>query len=356
MFKIGKKLLKIPIVQGGMGIGISLSGLAGAVAAEGGAGVISAAQIGFQEEDFYENNLEANKRAIHKEMKKARKLAPDGIIGFNLMVAMNHYKEYALEAVKAGADFIVSGAGLPVELPAYVEGSQVALAPIVSTEKAARVILRCWERKYKKTADFVVIEGPKAGGHLGFSPEQLDQYLEKSQGEKKYQEEVRKIISVIQKYSEKFSRKIPVVLAGGIRTSKDVENALSLGADAVQVGSRFVTTKECDADDAYKNAYIGYNTNDVQIVKSPVGMPGRAIRNSFIEKVEQGVRFPAKKCLGCIHTCNPGKTPYCITDALIHAAKGDLDEALLFCGAHACESNKLETVKEVVDSLLPGRL
>lgn len=356
MFNIGDKTLKIPIIQGGMGVGISLGGLAGAVAAAGGAGVISAAQIGFKEKDFYENNLEANKRAIHKEMKKAREQAPDGIIGVNLMVAMNHFKEYALEAAKAGADFIVSGAGLPVELPAYVEGKKIALAPIVSTEKAAKVILRYWERKYKRTADFVVIEGPKAGGHLGFSGEQLEEYLDKNEGRKKYQEEVKKIISIIRKFGEKFSGKIPIVLGGGIRTAKDVEDAMSLGVDAVQVGSLFVTTRECDADIRYKNAYICHTTEDVQIVKSPVGMPGRAIRNEFIKKVEQGIRFPAKKCLGCIHTCNPGTTPYCITDALIHAAKGELDEALLFCGAHACESNKLQTVKEVVDSLLPGRL
>lgn len=356
MFKIGNKKLEIPIVQGGMGVGISLGNLAGAVAALGGAGVISGAQIGFREKDFYENNLEANKRAMHKEMKKARDKAPDGIVGINLMVAMNHYKEYAVEAVKAGADFIVSGAGLPVELPGIVKGSSIALAPIVSTEKAAKVILRYWEKKYKKTADFIVIEGPKAGGHLGFSPKQLEQYLGDGQKENNYREEVKKIITVVKNYSEKFSRKIPVVLGGGIRRREDVEEAMSLGADAVQVGSRFVTTRECDADIAYKNAYLDYSTDDIQIVESPVGMPGRAIRNSFMEKVSQGIRFPAKKCLGCIHTCDPAKTPYCITDALIHAAKGELEEALLFCGAHACEINKMQTVKEVVDSLLPGRL
>ena len=211
LFSIGKKQVRVPIVQGGMGVGISLGRLAGTVAKEGGAGTISAAQIGFKEPDFYENPIEANKRAIHKEMQKARAISPDGIVGFNLMVAMNDYETYAHEVIAAGADFIVSGAGLPVDLPAYTADSDIAIAPIVSTQKSARVILKFWDKKYKRTADFIVIEGPMAGGHLGFHKEQLEEFTPDIYGE-----EVKKIITVVQKYEEKYEKKIPVILAGGI--------------------------------------------------------------------------------------------------------------------------------------------
>ena len=198
-FSIGKKQLKVPIIQGGMGVGISLGGLAGAVAKEGGAGTISAAQIGFREPDFYENPVEANKRAIHKEMDKARKISPEGVIGFNLMVAMNDYETYVREVIAAGADFIVSGAGLPVDLPAYIKDSDIAIAPIVSTRKSAHVILKFWDKKYKKTADFIVIEGPMAGGHLGFHKEQIGELTPEI-----YAEEVKEIITVVRKYEEKY--------------------------------------------------------------------------------------------------------------------------------------------------------
>ena len=156
--KIGKKYTKLPLIQGGMGIGISLGGLAGAVAAEGGAGVISAAQIGFREPDFDEEPFTANLRAIHKEVEKARALSKEGVIGMNIMTAMNGYESYVREAVKAGVDFIVSGAGLPVDLPAYAEGSDTAIAPIVSTEKSASVILKYWDKKYKKIPDLLIVE------------------------------------------------------------------------------------------------------------------------------------------------------------------------------------------------------
>jgi NAD(P)H-dependent flavin oxidoreductase YrpB (nitropropane dioxygenase family) len=344
-FYIGKKQVTIPIFQGGMGIGISLGGLAGAVAKEGAVGTISAAQIGFREPDFYENTVEANKRAIHKEMKKARETAPDGIIAFNVMVAMNDYETYVHEIIKAGADMIVSGAGLPVDLPAYTKDSDISIAPIVSTEKSAKVILKYWDHKYQRTADAVVIEGPLAGGHLGFRMKQLEQFSKDI-----YAEEVKKILQVIRGYEEKYGKKIPVVLGGGLNTREDYLWARELGADGIQVASRFVTTKECDADEAYKTAYLQAEKEDISIIKSPVGMPGRAIKNKFIQKVMDGQRVPPKRCLNCIHTCNPGTTPYCITEALIHAAKGELDEALIFCGANSWKAEKIETVKEVLHS------
>ena len=345
--KIGNIEAKVPIIQGGMGIGISLSGLAGAVAKEGGIGIISAAQIGFKEPDFTTNTKEANIRAIKKEYEKARKIAPDGIIGFNLMVAMRHYEDYVKAAVDTGADIIVSGAGLPTDLPGIVGDSEVKLAPIVSTEKSAKVILKYWDKKHHRIPDLLIIEGPEAGGHLGFDTEQLEEFKEKSD----YDEEVKRILKVKEEYEEKYGAKIPVALGGGIDSAGAAAHAFSLGVDAVQVATRFVTTEECDADIRYKQAYINAKKEDIVIVKSPVGMPGRAIKNTMMEKVLSGEQIPHTTCYGCLRKCKPAEIPYCITEALIHAAKGETEEALLFCGANAYKANHIETVKEVIDDL-----
>lgn len=345
--KIGKKYTKLPLIQGGMGIGISLGGLAGAVAAEGGAGVISAAQIGFREPDFDEEPFTANLRAIHKEVEKARALSKEGVIGMNIMTAMNGYESYVREAVKAGVDFIVSGAGLPVDLPAYTEGSDTAIAPIVSTEKSASVILKYWDKKYKKIPDLLIVEGPKAGGHLGFTKEQLEFFAEN-----KYKEEIGAILRLVKTYEEKYGEKIPVILAGGIDSREKAEEAFSIGADGIQVATRFVTTKECDAASEYKEAYVKAKKEDICIVKSPVGMPGRAIHNTFLEKVERGEKKLCK-CHKCLHRCNPGEIPYCITDALIQAAEGNVEDALIFCGANAWKISEIQTVSQVVRELFP---
>lgn len=351
-FKIGDLTVRKPLIQGGMGVGVSLSNLAGAVAREGGVGIISTAQIGFKEPDFEEHVREANLRAIRTELAKAREIAPEGVIGCNIMVALKDYEEQARAAAQAGADLIISGAGLPTELPAYVEGTNTKIAPIVSTEKSAKVILKYWDKKYHRTADLVVIEGPKAGGHLGFDREQIERYTEEAGGQEAYDEEVRRTIQLVKSYGKKYGCEIPVALAGGIYESADVRHAFALGADAVQVASRFVTTWECDADIRYKQSYLNAEKEDILLVKSPVGMPGRAIRNPFINHVMAGERRKPKKCYGCIKNCNPAETPYCITEALANAAKGEIGEALLFCGADAWKAEKLETVKEVIDSLL----
>ena len=345
--KIGDLTARIPVIQGGMGVGISLSHLAGSVAANGGVGILSAAQIGFREPDFEEHPKEANLRAIQSQLAKARALAGGGIVGFNIMVALKDYDEHVKAAVDAGADLIVSGAGLPIELPGLVEGSSTKIAPIVSTEKSAKVILKYWDKKFSRTADLVVIEGPKAGGHLGFDREQLETYTQES-----YDNEIERIMAVVRKYAQKYQVHIPVAVAGGISDKDAAEHAFALGADAVQAATRFVTTWECDADLSYKQSYLNAKKEDVILVKSPVGMPGRAIKNPFISHVMAGERVKPKRCLGCLKNCNPSEVPYCITEALIKAAKGEIGEALLFCGADVWKAEKIETVKEVIDSLL----
>ena len=340
--KIGDKLTRIPLIQGGMGVGISLGRLAGSVAKEGGIGIISTAQIGYREADFDADPEKANLRAIDSEMKKARAISPDGIIGYNVMTALKEHAAHVKAAVKAGADIIISGAGLPTELPALTEGSRTKIAPIVSTDKSANVILKYWDRKYKRIADLVVIEGPEAGGHLGFKKEEISEYTPETYGE-----EIRRIIQTVRKYGEKYGVEIPVVVAGGIYDSSDVKRVLDLGADGVQVATRFVTTEECDADIKYKEAYINASQEDIRIVKSPVGMPGRAIRNAFLERAEKG-KIPHGPCHGCIKTCNPADTPYCITEALVNAVKGDVDNGLIFCGSNAWRARKMEHVKDIM--------
>lgn len=343
--KIGELTARIPVIQGGMGVGISLSSLAGHVAKAGGIGIISTAQIGYRNPDFEKDPMRANLEAISEELQKARTIAKDGILGFNIMVATKNYREYVKTAVKAGADLIISGAGLPVDLPELVRGSKTKIAPIVSTVKSAKVIFKLWERKYKAVPDLVVIEGPKAGGHLGFTYEQLETFTEES-----YKEEIKEIISLTKTHGENHGKEIPVVVAGGIYDRKDMDEALALGADGVQMGTRFVTTYECDAAQAYKDAYINAKAEDIRIVKSPVGMPGRAIENDFIRETEQNPGMHGK-CFQCLEYCNPAKVPYCITKALIHAAKGELSQALLFCGQNAYRAKKIEHVADIMAEL-----
>ena len=352
--KMGDIEAKLPIIQGGMGVGISLGRLAGAVAKEGGIGVISAAQIGYQEPDFGRNTKEANLRAIRTEYAKARAIAPEGIIGFNIMVAMRDYEDYVRAAIGAGADLIVSGAGLPTDLPKVAEGAQVKLAPIVSTAKSTKVILKYWDKKYKRVPDLLIIEGPQAGGHLGFTREQITEYLPEQPGEhlRLYDTEVRGILSVVKGYEDLYQQRIPTALAGGIKDRAQAAHAFSLGVDAVQVASRFVTTEECDADIRYKQAYVDAAREDIVIVKSPVGMPGRAIMNPFMERVMAGEQIPHGPCRRCLKTCDPARTLYCITEALIHAARGEVEEGLLFCGAYAYGAQRIETVREVINSLI----
>lgn len=341
---IGDIAARFPIIQGGMGVGISLSGLAGAVAREGGIGIISTAQIGYDEPDYDEKPLEANLRAIHKHLKKARSIADGGIIGVNIMVATRHYDQYVKAAIEAGTDLIISGAGLPLALPNLVKNSKVKIAPIVSTAKSAFVLLKMWDRKNHRMPDLIVIEGPKAGGHLGFHLEELEKFDEAA-----YDSEIQEILNVIHGYEKTYNRKIPVVIAGGIYDREAMEHYLNMGLNGIQVATRFVTTEECDASEAFKMAYINCNREDIEIVKSPVGMPGRAIHNSFLDQTKSR-QFLTKKCHQCIIKCNQTDIPYCITDALLNAVKGNIDDALLFCGANAYRAQKIETVKEVMAS------
>ena len=348
--KIGDKVAELPIIQGGMGVGVSRSSLAGAVAAEGGVGVISTAQIGYDEAGFEKDQAGCNLKAIRKHIWKAREIAKGkGLVGVNIMVALKHYKEHVKEAVECGADVIISGAGLPMNLPELVpEFCRTKIAPIVSSKRAANLILKMWAHRYNRTADLIVVEGPEAGGHLGFSRDQLEN-LETLD----YDHEIREIIACKAPYEEKYGTKIPVIVAGGIFDRADIDHMTELGADGVQIASRFVATEECDASDAYKNAYINAKKKDIQIIQSPVGMPGRALRNEFIKELEIA-RKPITKCYNCLEKCEPRSVPYCITKALIDAVRGDVENGLVFCGENVDRIQKMTTVHELMQELCYG--
>lgn len=346
MLNIGGLLAEIPIVQGAMGIGVSGPRLAAAVANEGGVGVLAGVNSGYKEPDFKSNPLAANLRALKTQIKKARQSAPKGIIGINLMVAMNHYNEMVRAAAEEGIDLIISGAGLPVKLPELVKGFRTRIAPIVSSGKAAKVILQYWETHYARTADMVVVEGTEAGGHLGFSEKILN-----AQNKPSVIDIIQDVIEVIKPFQERFKKDIPVIAAGGIYTGADIADCLKSGAAGVQMATRFVATDECDADIKFKEAYIAAEKDDIVIIKSPVGMPGRALNNKFIKRLaEHAVEI--KGCFQCLQGCNPRIAPYCISTALINTVTGNVDEGLVFAGSNAYKIDKVVSVKELIEELL----
>ena len=329
MIQIGTKMLSLPVIQGGMGVGVSLSGLAGAVASCGGMGCISAAHPGYREADFHQDPQGANLRALKKEIARAKELSRGlGMVAVNLMVAMRQYAALAKAAVEAGADAIISGAGLPLELPSLTKGYQTALAPIVSSGRAAKLILKTWDKRYQVAPDFVVIEGCGAGGHLGFKEEEL-----RAGSAQPLEEILPQVLTELAPYEEKYGRKIPVFVAGGGLTGEDLLRFRAMGAAGVQIATRLIAQAKA---------------KDVHIIHSPVGMPGRAVVSPLIEHVEAGERIAPEWCAGCIKTCDPATTRYCITNALIQAVKGDWENGLFFCGAGVDQVTEMTTVAQAL--------
>jgi len=342
-FNIGNIEIKIPIIQGGMGVGVSLSGLASAVANAGGVGVISCAGIGLLypkvKGDYGVKCIEGLKEEIRKAREKTK-----GVIGVNIMVALSNYTEMARTAIKEKIDVIFAGAGLPLDLPAYLSAdSSTKLVPIVSSPRAAKIICDKWNANYGYLPDAIVVEGPKAGGHLGFKKEQL------TDNHYALEELIPEVVSVASSYESE--KHIPVIAAGGIYTGEDISRFIDLGASAVQMGSIFVTTEECDASQTFKEVYINSKPEDIEIIESPVGMPGRAINGEFIENVKKGITKPINCSFHCIKTCDYTKSPYCIVKALYNAAKGNMKKGYAFAGANAYLSQKVSSVKDVFDDL-----
>ena len=326
MLTLAGKPLAVPVLQGGMGVGVSLGGLAGAVAACGGMGCISTADTGYREPDFARDPCAANLRALKKEIAKAKEIAGGaGLVAINAMVATQNYADAVRTAVEAGVDAIVSGAGLPLELPGLVEKADVALAPIVSSGRAAKLILR----------------------HLGFSEEEL--LAGKCQT---LDEILPEVLAEVKPFEAQFGHDIPVFVAGGVYTGEDIAHYTKMGAAGAQLATRFIPTYECDASQTYKDVLLAAKPEDVRIIHSPVGMPGRALATPLVQKLEQGLRFPPKHCARCLKACEPAKVPYCITHALIEAVKGNVEEGLFFCGANVGRLDRMRSVRELMDELM----
>lgn len=329
-----------------MGVGISLSGLASAVANEGGIGVIASSAIGLIEPRLSSDWLEANIRGLQREIRKARERTK-GILGVNIMVALSNFADMVKTSIMEGIDIIFAGAGLPLNLPQYLKGNQkTKLVPIVSSGRAAGLITRHWQKKYHYLPDAIVVEGPLAGGHLGFKPEQI--------ADPAYSLEtlVLDVIEAIKPFEAHHNKTIPVIAAGGIYSGEDICKFLRLGAAGVQMGTRFVTTHECDAAAAFKQTYVNCSEEDIVIIESPVGLPGRAIRNQFIEDIAKGTKIPITCPYHCIITCDYEKSPYCIALALYNAQKGNMKHGFAFAGKNAHKTKEIVSVKQLVRSLI----
>ena len=347
--RIGDWVAEVPIVQGGMGVGISLAGLSSAVANAGGIGVIATAGIGQFEPDHFTNFKVANRRALQKEIRKA-KAKTDRLIGVNVMVALSDFDELVECAVEEEVHVLFLGAGLPIRLPSTLPLDKLGelrtkFVPIVSSGKAAKLIFRSWAKQFKHIPDGVVVEGPLAGGHLGFKREHIDdpEYcLEKLLPE---------VIAAVKPYEEQFGKNVPVIAAGGIFTGADIHKFIQLGAQGVQMGTRFVATDECDASQEFKDAYLNCKKEDIIIIDSPVGLTGRAIRDEFLERILSGAKETFKCSWKCLRTCDFKNVPYCIGLALTNSKKGDLKNGFAFAGANAYLVDKIISVRELIETL-----
>ncbi|MGA7144741.1 MAG: nitronate monooxygenase family protein [Desulfobacterales bacterium] len=343
--KIGHLVSKLPIIQGGMGVGISLSGLASAVANEGGIGVIATIMIGINEPCITTDGAQAQIGALKREIRKAKDLT-QGILGVNIMVASTDFGDTVRTAIQEGIDIIFSGAGLPLNLPGYLrDGDQTKLVPIVSSRRAANILCKKWLSRFSYLPDAFVVEGPMAGGHLGFRTEQLDD------PDFALEHLIKDVIEAVEPFERSEKKTIPVIAAGGIYSGEDIYNALQIGSAGVQMGTRFVATHECDADKAFKEMYVKAKAEDLMIIKSPVGLPGRVIRNEFIERINNGEKRPLKCPYHCIKTCDLEKSPYCIALALECARRGKFKNGFAFAGQNAYRVNEIVSVKELINSL-----
>ena len=339
--RIGDLVANPPIIQGGMGVRVSRANLAAAVANQGCVGVIATVGLGRFEDHPGSQYVRVNGEGLKNEIRKARSMT-DGILGVNVMVALTDYDNLARVAAEEGVDLIISGAGLPLDLPKFVEGKPTKLVPIVSSARALTVICRKWQRTYDRLPDAVVVEGVKAGGHLGFK------YDEAVDGTAPPLDD---LLTEVIATASAFDPPIPVIAAGGIFSGEDIARVLRLGASGVQMATRFVCTDECDVDPRFKQAYLDAKKEDITIIKSPVGMPGRVLNSEFVERVKRGETVPFKCSYKCLKTCEPKTVPYCIAKVLVNAAEGKLDQAFAFSGENSYRIDKIVPVKELIDEL-----
>lgn len=352
VLKLGKHQSLYPLIQGGMGVAISGPNLAGHVARSGGVGTIASVGLACNSPHYNGRNyFEANQLAVKEGIQEARKIAgPEGVIAVNCMVALTDYDRHVKSACEGGVDVIISGAGLPLRLPEFAKDfSDVALVPIVSSVKAASLITRRWEKTYGRVPDGFVVETPKyAGGHLGVT--KMDQV---DDDEFSLENVIPPLVEFV---SKEMGSDIPVIAAGGIWDRKDIDWAFSLGAKGVQMGTRFAATYEGDASDRFKQAFIDAKEEDVVIIQSPAGLPGRALRSPFIDQYLKG-HVESKPCIAnCLTHCRykTERETFCIAQALIDAYRGNWEEGLFFCGSNVTRVKRLEHVDDIIKELFPA--
>jgi nitronate monooxygenase len=308
----GDRIAQLPIIQGGMGVGISLSGLASAVANEGGRRRHRGRHDRHGRTGHSPKTQRGQHRALREEIRKAKERMTQGLLGVNIMVALTNFADMVRTSIREGADVIFSGAGLPLDLPKYLreefpgelaEKARTKLVPIVSSGRAAAILCKKWLMHYNYLPDGFVVEGPKAGGHLGFKAEEIDK------PEFQLENILPEVVEAVRPFEITSGRSIPVIAAGGIYTGADIAKFLQMGASGVQMGTRFVATHECDADQAFKDAFVRARREDITVIKSPVGMPGRAIFNEFLQAVREGRKKPFKCPFHCIKSCDFTTTP-----------------------------------------------
>jgi nitronate monooxygenase len=359
-FKIGNYIIEKPIIQGGMGIGISWDKLAGTVSLEGGLGVISAVGTGVYKNRAYVDKVIGKDkrpfdainfysyRALEKIFHNARKICGDKPLGCNVLYAQTEYNRVVKDACRAGADIIITGAGLPLTMPeATKDYPDVALVPIVSTAKALKILCKRWKKTHNRLPDAVVVEGPLSGGHQGFKYDECF----------KEENKLENILPLVVEEAKNWNN-IPIIAAGGVWTHNDIERMLNLGASAVQMGTRFIGTIECDASDVMKRIIIDAKKEDIKLFKSPVGYPARGVKTQLHKDIEAGTA-PKVACISnCVAPCNRGVEAkivgYCIADRLTDAYDGIKESGLFFTGANGYRLNEIITVKELMEKLMNG--
>ena len=341
ILQIGDLKICPPIIQGGMGVRVSGANLASAAANEGCAGIIASVGLGGFEDVSASKFVEINNEGLRTSIRKARALS-NGIIGVNVMVVLSNYEELIGVCVEEKVDLIICGSGLPLDLPRMTEGSNIKLVPIVSSARAFSIIYKKWKQNYNKVPDAVLLEGPMAGGHLGFSYNDIINNTTRT---------LEELVKELVDYVDTLEEKIPVIAAGGIFDGQDIAKFLKIGASGVQMATRFVCTTECDVHDEFKQAYITSKKEDIGIINSPVGLPGRVIQNEFTGRVFKGETIPFKCPHHCLRSCNPRTAPYCIAKVLTDASKGKLLDSFVFAGANAYRCTEIVSVKTLVDEL-----
>jgi nitronate monooxygenase len=344
-FQIGGLHIKLPIIQGGMGVRVSTSSLASAVSNEGALGVIAAVALGEGQDGTEQDYRVRSSESLKESINETRQLTKNPF-GVNIMCALSNYDDLVKVAEEESVDVIISGAGLPLKLPSLIKNIKTKLIPIVSSARAANIICSMWQRKHKRLPDAVVVEGPLAGGHLGYSREEIADKENFS-----LDNILSKVISVVHGF-ETNMKKIPVIAAGGIFDGKDIARVMRLGASAVQMATRFVCTDECDVAPEYKQAYLTSNEEDIVIIQSPVGLPGRVILNDFVKRITQGERIDFGCKYQCLSTCDPKKVNYCIAKALINASRGLMEQGFAMCGSNAHRIKGIVSVKQLITELV----